>query len=410
MNLVQKAALFYRKEGIKNTLRRTAEKCWESVCSIPFIFKEHLFLQKYLAQIQKKTQDKRVYLVISNIDWNTPLFQRPHQIAMVLSKREKAHVLFISDVYRYDRFAGLFAVNEHLDVISRRIAPHLAQALGTARHITVFMSWPRYAKLLECLPYQELVYEYIDDLSLLYYATEELRRTHYRLIQEADLTVCTARALYEDALPHARRALLSPNAGDYSFFHENRNCASDPQVRCIAKSYECVLGYYGCLAEWFDYELVIEVARRKPTWCFVLVGYCFDGTVSRLREAAVDNIFLIDAQPYQKLPSFVSAFDIQTIPFCLNSVTKATSPVKLFEYMASGKPILTSKMPECLRYRSVTTYENADDFLRKAEQLLECRNDPDYVSVMEVEAKENTWEARVEEILNELNGEKNERK
>lgn len=405
MLFFHKVFYYLSKDGFCKTLKRIFLRLWYAFLHFPYQICDFVFCKHYLRLISEKCREKNVFICLYSFEWNLPLFQRPHQIASVLARLDRAYVIFVSDEYRYDNFPGILRVQPHLDVISKRLVPHLSSALDYADNVIVFKCWPMQENLLDYIHYDKLVYEYIDGLSLLDYATEEMRKTHYRLIQEADLTVCTARILYDDALPYARHILLSPNAGDYAFFHENRNCASDPQVSRIVQGYECALGYYGCLAEWFDYELVIEIARRKPTWCFVLVGYCFDDTVSRLIEAEMDNIYLIDAQPYQKLPSFVSAFDIQTIPFCLNSVTSATSPVKLFEYMASGKPILTSKMPECLRYRSVTTYENADDFVTKAERLLECRNDPDYVSVMEVEAKENTWESRVEEILDELKGE-----
>lgn len=218
------------------------------------------------------------------------------------------------------------------------------------------------------------------------------------------MTVCTARALYEDAKPLAKRRLLSPNAGDYDFFHDNRYCTIEATLQEKIKPYECVLGYYGCLASWFDYDLVIEIARKKPEWCFVLVGYCFDGTISRLHEAAMENIIIYPAQPYKNLPPFVAAFDIQTIPFIINDITNATSPVKLFEYMATEKPILTSRMPECLQYKSVDTYKNEEDFIEKVYQLMEQRDNPDRKAVMDIEARENTWDARVIEILNELNG------
>jgi len=404
MNLIKKAMLFCKKEGIKNTLVRTSEKIGEAILRTPGILKEKLAADHFYRQIEEKVSGKQVYIVIPCIDWNIPLYQRPHQIATVLSARPDTQVFFVSDEYRYDNFAGLSPVNPQLDLLSWRIVPKIGSAFSKARQVTVFMSWPRHADLLEHIPYSKLVYEYIDDLSLFYYYTEDMKNKHYELIRDADLTVCTARALLEDAKPIAKKVLLSPNAGDYDFFHNNKGCPMEPSLTDKLKPYQCVLGYYGCLASWFDYELVIEVAKRKPQWCFLLVGYCFDGTISRLQEAALDNIILYPAQPYRKLPSFVAAFDIQTIPFVINDITKATSPVKLFEYMAAGKPILTSALPECLQYRSVTTYQTPEEFIEKANTLLSVRENPDYIAQMDTEAKHNTWEARVNEILTVLNG------
>ena len=83
----------------------------------------------------------------------------------------------------------------------------------------------------------------------------------------------------------------------------------------------------------------------------------------------------------------------------LNKVTLSTSPVKLFEYMAARKPILCSRMPECMRYRSVETYADPADFLRKAADLLERRGDPALLDLLDAEARANTWGARADEIL-----------
>ena len=396
--------MFYQKEGFFKTLTRTVQKAWESVARWPGILKERVFAEAYIRQVKENVAGKDLYILIPCIDWNIPIFQRPHQIAVCLAKKPAAHVLFVSDEYRYDNFAGVITINPQLDLVSWRFVPRLGDALQAAKRITVFMSWPRHADLLEYIPYHKLVYEYIDDLSLFYYYTEDMKKKHYDLIRDADLTVCTARALLEDAKPIAKKVLLSPNAGDYQFFHGNRNCPMESSLPDRIKQYNCVLGYYGCLAAWFDYDLVIEVAKRRPDWCFVLVGYCFDGTISRLQEASVDNIILYPAQPYRKLPSFVAGFDIQTIPFVINEITNATSPVKLFEYMAAGKPILTSALPECLQYKSVAIYRNSDDFIAKVEHLLQIRKDADYLDQMDEEARNNTWESRVNEILNVLNG------
>lgn len=399
MNLVQKAFLFYKKEGIKNTICRTGEKVLEIIARIPSVLKEKLFQKKYIRQVENNAAGKKIYVIIPCIDWNIPIFQRPHQIALALARRPNSHVFFVSDQYKYDRFPGILSVEENLDLLSWRIVRQVGPALKSAEHLTVLMTWPRQVDLLNYIPFDKFIYEYVDDLSLFYYYTNEMKAVHYDLIRKADLTVCTSRCLYDDACTFSDKVLLSPNACDYAFFHENRNCPIEPRLHEIVKDYRCVLGYYGSLASWFDYDLIIEIAQRKKNWCFVIVGYCFDGTVSKIRDAALDNIILFDAQPYEKIPAFASSFDIQIIPFIVNEITKATSPVKLFEYMAMGRPILTSAMPECLRYKSVITYSDAEDFISKAKELLAIREDDPYFEVMNEEARANTWDSRVKDIL-----------
>ncbi|MEL7622558.1 MAG: glycosyltransferase [Clostridiales bacterium] len=402
MNLIKKAILFYKQEGFWNTVHRTGEKCWETIKRVPVILKEQLIKKRCLRRLEKQTKGKRVFVLIPCIDWHIPLYQRPHQIAAELAKNENSLVLFISDQYRYDNFACCSEIQENLYLFSHRLVTDLNEILKSSSEIIVIMGWMRQTHLLKKFFYHKLIYEYIDDMSLFYYHTPQMEKEHYRLMAEADLTVCTARALYEKAVPYARKAILSPNAGDYDFFHNNREYPVNKLLAGKLDSASCVIGYYGCLAKWFDYDLVIEVAKRQPNWYFVLVGYCFDGTAEILKKIELSNIIWVPAQPYKLLPSFVSAFDIQCIPFLINDITISTSPVKLFEYMASGKPILTSKIPECLNYRIVTTYEDVDDFVIKAGELLQLKNNPDFLAAMDKEARQNTWGARVRDILENI--------
>ncbi|MEA5010988.1 MAG: glycosyltransferase [Angelakisella sp.] len=399
MNLVKKAMLFYKQEGLINTVKRTFNKCVEIMKRVPNIIKERILWKKYIKELSEQIAGKQVFVIIPCIDWNIPLFQRPHQIAKELSKTDNSIVLFISDQYRYDNFAGYYSIDKNLFLYSPRMMDKLNNLTQNAQEVTVFMSWMRHSKWLDQFSYNKLVYEYIDDLSLFYYHTQNMIDEHYRLMKCADITVCTARELYEKALPYAKKAILSPNAGDYVFFKNNSNVSVNKLLEGKLCSAQCVIGYYGCLAKWFDYDLVLQVARTKPQWYFVLVGYCFDGTAEILKNYKLENIICIPAQPYQQLPSFISAFDIQCIPFVINDITKSTSPVKLFEYMASGKPILTSRLPECLQYKSVETYVGIEDFIVKVDKLIQLKNNSTYLQLLDEEARENTWAARVKTIL-----------
>jgi glycosyltransferase involved in cell wall biosynthesis len=86
------------------------------------------------------------------------------------------------------------------------------------------------------------------------------------------------------------------------------------------------------------------------------------------------------------------------IPFLINEVTESTSPIKLFEFMAMGKPVVTTAMPESRKYRSVLIGENHRDFIEKIDQALMLRNDKAYKEILKKEAFENTWESKARQI------------
>jgi hypothetical protein len=103
-------------------------------------------------------------------------------------------------------------------------------------------------------------------------------------------------------------------------------------------------------------------------------------------------------KPYESLPTYVAHCDVMAIPFVLNSITHACSPVKLFEHMAAGKPVVATPMREILKYQSVSFAQTPEDFVRHIETSLRLREDPAYRQTLEHEARENTWQDRAEEL------------
>ncbi len=399
MNIVKKARAFYRQDGFAKTLGKIFAKIFRECKKLPVVLYEKMTARKKLQALGMRARGKHVYVVIPCIDWHIPLYQRPHQIAVELSKREDNFVLFLPDQYKYDNFAVCRQVNPALWLYSIRLKDALDAVLREAQDVTVLMSWTRHADVLEAFSYDTLIYEYIDEMSLFYYYDTVMEETHRRLMRMADVTVCTANKLYEQAKQVTDKAILCENAGDYSFFHENRDIPVHPLIRDQIAGYDLVMGYYGCLATWFDYDTIRAVAEQRRDWLIILVGYDFDGTLSQLDFPRHPNIVHVPAQPYTALPSFVAAFDVQLIPFKITEVTESTSPVKLFEYMASGKPILTSELPECRKYRSVLRYQDANSFIRQIENIRRVDKKDPYFSVLEAEALANTWQARVDQIL-----------
>ena len=336
------------------------------------------------------------------LDWHLPLYQRPQQLARAYSEKENTLVLYLTANAAHDRVAVSEKLSETLYLVNASLAHELSRLLRSAEETILSLSWTANRRYLEILRPDALIYEYIDELEIFDGYGESMRRDHMYLLRRADLTVCTARALYDKALPCARRAILSPNAGDYALFSRCAAAAPAPEAAELAARFSCTLGYYGALASWFDYALIASAADARPDWLFLLVGMDYDATLPKSGLLARKNVLWIPPQPYARLPSFLRLFDIALIPFVLNEITRSTSPVKLFEYMAAEKPILCSRMPECLRFESVATYSGGADFLQKAEALLLRRNDPALRDLLRREALENTWEARADEILSAL--------
>jgi len=400
--MIKKSWQYFRRFGLVPTIIKTLSKLWRVIRQVPLRIAEYFVACVYINSLSVKASCKTVYIMIPCIDWSIPLFQRPHQIAVELSKLPDAFVFFVPDQYQYDSFCYCKKINSNLYLLSTSVVKHLRKITAKSRERIVFMSWTRHFNLLKKFSYDKLIYEYIDELTLFYYYNKQMEDTHRKLMKISDVTVATATKLYENAKPFAKKLILCENAGDYRFFNNNRNQAVDLMLAEKLQDYDAVLGYYGCLAYWFDYSIVLDAAHKNPEWLFVLVGHVFDDTAKAALTDIPSNIIVIPAQPYERLPSFLNAFDIALVPFVINEITLSTSPVKIFEYMAAGKPILSADLPECRKYKSIYRYTGIEDFITKAIELLKRNECQQYRKNLDEEARQNTWGQRVKQMLSEV--------
>jgi glycosyltransferase involved in cell wall biosynthesis len=355
---------------------------------------------KILKQLNKDVQGKRVLILPPTLDWHMPLFQRPQQLAQSYSQKDNMVVIYITKNIQYDRVAVADKVSDTLWIVNEILLDNLD--LEGSKEKILSLSWTPNKFYCDKIKPEKLIYEYIDELEIFHMYGPEMEKDHQELLQKADTTVCTATKLFEQVKGKAKNPIISTNAGDYDFFAKTEQFEINDLIKDKIKNYDCILGYYGAVAKWYDYELVKKVANMKKNWLWVIVGINYDGTLDKSGILDIENVLYIPPQPYKLLPSFLKAFDIATIPFIINEITLSTSPVKLFEYMASGKPIIASKMPECLKYESVKTYSDADEFVKYAEELLKLKADDKYWKILDQDARNNTWDAKTDEILESI--------
>ena len=209
------------------------------------------------------------------------------------------------------------------------------------------------------------------------------------LIAEADLVCATSSALEQHVLRKRGDVLLLRNACDFEHF------AQTPRT----SNARPVIGYYGAIAEWFDSSLVASVAARRPEWDFVLVGGTYGGDLARL--AALPNVSLPGEQAYESLPEWLGQFDVGIVPFKRCSLTDATNPVKLYEMLAAGKPIVSVPIPEVAALVPlVRLASNADELEREIDAAL--REEEDAADARRAFAREQTWGQRFETLAGEI--------
>jgi glycosyltransferase involved in cell wall biosynthesis len=236
-----------------------------------------------------------------------------------------------------------------------------------------------------------IVYDCMDDHAGFLHNGAEVLETERRLVAAADLVVSSSAVLLESVRSRARRAILLRNACEYEHFCRvgDRRPGRREALR---------VGYYGAIAEWFDGQLVAELAGLRRDWRFELIGSTLAGDIRPLRDAA--NIRLLGERPYDALPGLIGEWDVFIIPFKRVRLTEATNPVKVYEMLATGKPVVAVELPELVpiaREGLIRLAGTAREFATAIERELEDSG-PAAVERRREFARGNTWTARYQEL------------
>ena len=162
-----------------------------------------------------------------------------------------------------------------------------------------------------------------------------------------------------------------------------------------------VLGFAGnFLGSKVDFGLLEQLAHALPQATVLLIGPAAPETASALeRLARLSNVRWLGPRPYSELPRYVAAFDVGLIPYLSNAYTRSCFPLKLYEYLAAGKPVVASGLPELAQMRpDVVLVDEPGDFVEEARSALERDTDADKVRRRQLAAR-NSWEAKTERLL-----------
>lgn len=221
----------------------------------------------------------------------------------------------------------------------------LAAAVGALRRtldlgpMVSLVQFPFWRPVVEAIPDNLVVYDRIDHYAGFSQVADTVVEEEKRLIARADLVVATATWL-ADGIGADKPVALIRNAAEVDFF------AAPPEAPPRAAAVRPVVGYYGAIAEWFDLTLVTAAARAFPDWDFVLIGAVTN--LDTTAAEALPNIRFLGELPYARLPEHLHGFDVCVIPFVLSELTLSTNPVKIYEYLSAGKPVVATPLPELL--------------------------------------------------------------
>ena len=258
----------------------------------------------------------------------------------------------------------------------------------------LFFDNPYYQNSIQLFPQSKKVYHVGDELSA--FSTSDAKiisLLEQNFLKKVDYIFCAATKLYEDKKQYNQNTYIVWNAIDHEVFNKK----NIREIEEFSKIKKPVVGFVGVVSSWFDYKLYDTITDLLPEYSFVIVGRFTEGEPIFLKKK---NVHFMGSRPRTEIPSILSSFDVGIIPFVKSKLVENILPLKYFEYLAVGKPIVSTRFsPDMEKVQpNVILAETAMEF---AEAIKKVISEDSQVKVEEriKIALECTWENRTKQML-----------
>ena len=329
-----------------------------SIHSNSLLFKQML---KSFAVISRTIPFKKVVVITATIDYGY-MKQRPQQIAEAFAEQGYL-VIYATKNYTVDDVCLFERIGERVILLNEPCLMHINH-LVAKENLILYCMWPNNYPFTEVIQYDKCIYDYMDEMELLEPEGAEIESYHEKMLEVADvITVSATNLIKKIPEQYSKKILEVNNAVSKDFISWFNSTSIAPEISNLKDNSQKIIGYYGAIAEWFDFDMM-TLAAKEIDANFVLIGPVFN--VEDKLDELVDNhsnVFYFDAKKHEELPSYLKGFDVCIIPFIKNEITTSVSPVKLFEYMVSKKPIVTTNLAECRKYSDVKIAYDKEEFV-----------------------------------------------
>lgn len=365
-------------------------------------------------------------LVFSHLRWNS-VTQRPQHIMRRLSN--KYTILFVEEpdglaAESDGRLFSLEEANNNLKIFTPHIewdgwktmCLHYASILaGATDAINDCIFWfysPQYVHLLNSFKPSLVVYDCMDELSAFKDASPDLPLYETQLLEQADVVFTGGASLFEAKRILHENVYCFPSSVDAEHFKQAISPATlVPQDIAMVK--RPIAGFYGVIDERIDYSLLKLLAEEMPDFSFVMIGPFAKIKADDCPRAP--NIHYLGKKEYSSLPGYLKGMDLAIMPFILNGSTRFISPTKTLEFMAAGKPVVSTAIHDVERHYSglVGIARDAVDFsvLLRTYVGETTAAKEDRMSRMQAAVENTSWQKTVNEMEDVLlKGERTMRK
>jgi UDP-galactopyranose mutase len=238
------------------------------------------------------------------------------------------------------------------------------------------------------------VYDCMDELSLFKGAPAKLKEIEQELISRADLIFTGGQTLYESKRNGHDNVYLFPSSIDAAHFGQARKKQPDPADQVSIPHPR--LGFFGVIDERMDLELLSELAQARPNWHVVVLGPVVKIDPESLPK--LPNIHYLGMKTYDQLPAYLANWEIALLPFALNDSTRFISPTKIPEYLAGGKPVVSTPIQDVInpygKEKLVSIATTAGDFVTAIEDILKMRKEEtaSWLTRVEQQLSQNSWD------------------
>src|SRR5437868_4981762 len=367
-----------------------------------------------------------VLLCFSHLRWNF-VFQRPQHLMCRFSREmdvifweEPIEIGLYETAYLQVREApnapNVRVVVPHLPqgmpedareaVLGRLLDAHVASVRGA---LIAWYYTPMMLPFSRHLDPDLTVYDAMDELSKFKFAPEHLLDLEQELIDRADILFTGGSSLYEAKKDRHKNVHCFPSSVDRVHFLKARARQFDPADQEDLPKPR--LGFFGVIDERFDIELLDKVAEMRPEWSLVMVG-----PVVKISEEDLPrrpNIHYLGGKTYDQLPGYLAGWDVALMPFAMNESTQFISPTKTPEYLAGGRPVVSTPIRDVVRHygqlEGVKIASTAEEFVAACEDALELSRNPEggWLAEADLMLSASSWDttqARMAALIGDLLG------
>ena len=359
-------------------------------------------------------------VVFSHLRWDF-VYQRPQHLLSRCARKRR--VFFVEepifgncsmrlDVREAD--PGVHVVVPHLpeglrsEIAINAVMKDLTRQLFLAHDINEYVFWyytPMALRFTDHFNPVAAVYDCMDELSAFKDAHSQLPALEKQLFRNVDLVFTGGQSLYEVKRNQHPAVYAFPSSIDASHFGKARKAVEDPEDQ--AQIPHPRLGFFGVIDERFDVQLLDEVAAKRPDWHFVIIG-----PVVKIDPAALPkhaNIHYLGGKKYNELPDYLAGWDIALLLFARNESTRFISPTKTPEYLAAGKPVISTSIRDVVRpygeLNLVEIADTADELISAAEKILSMENRSEWLRKVDAFLKNISWDktwAQMSDLIDEV--------